>query len=95
MTGVPCCNDGRDGVAVPELPSERRLAMVAWLLEKRPKLLMGTNDNESTPLHVAAHFGDVEVVRLLLQKADEADANLLNSLTKSGAVWSWCCYWKA
>ncbi|KAK9813116.1 hypothetical protein WJX72_009311 [[Myrmecia] bisecta] len=67
-----------------DLPVERRVALLATLLRLYKGKAVSTerNNNQSSPLHVACHFGHVEVVSSLLAHDSKADA--INLLTKSG-----------
>lgn len=52
------------------MTQERRLELLSWLIKHHPSCLWRINNNKSTPLCVACHFGNTEVVATLLKKAN-------------------------
>ena len=53
---------------------------VAWLLSQEPGLIKGFSPDGWTPLHLAAHFGQVEMASLLIAKGARVDAVAKNGI---------------
>jgi len=57
------------------------LEKVKALVQKNPDLVKATNNDDDTPLHIAADAGHLEIVRFLVQKG--ADVNSMNAALRN------------
>ncbi len=51
------------------------------MMEANPQLIEQTDGNQQTPLHIAAHYAEADVVRWLLSKGADVNARAYNRFT--------------
>ena len=73
---------------------EGDIITVKQLLEEAPTLLMSTNDKGELPIHLAAGKGQIEIVKLLLDKGCPVDAQVQHQYENDTPLYQAACYGK-